>query len=63
MEVASASGAGASGAGASAPPPESDAVSKDLPIKKETEIPKSGCFLRSVKEWVFVHLFHSALFM
>lgn len=53
MEVASASGAGASGAGASAPPPESDAVSKDLPIKKETEIPKSGCFLRNGFSFIY----------
>ena len=60
MEVASASGAGASGAGASAPPPKSDAVSKDLPIKKRNRNSEMWLLL---KEWVFVHLFHSALFM
>ena len=60
MEVASAIGAGASGAGASAPPPESDVVSKDLPIKKRNRNSEKWLLL---KEWVFVHLFHSALFM
>ena len=60
MEVASASGAGASGAGASAPPPESDAVSEDLPIKKRNRNSEKWLLL---KEWGFVHLFHSALFM
>ena len=60
MEVASASGAGASGAGASAPPPESDAVSKDLPINKRNRNSEKWLLF---KEWVFVHLFHSALFM
>jgi len=60
VEVASASGAGVSGASARAPPPESDAVSKDLPIKKRNRNSEKWLLL---KEWVFVHLFHSALFM
>ena len=60
MEVASAIGAGASGADASAPPPESDVVSKDLPIKKRNRNSEKWLLL---KEWVFVHLIHSALFM
>ena len=54
VEVASASGAGASGAGASAPPPESDAVSKDLPIKKRN---RNSEKLLLLKEWGFVHYF------
>ena len=53
MEVASASGAGASGADASAPPPESDVVSKDLPIKKRNRNSEKSCFLRN--EFSFIY--------
>ena len=53
MEVASASGAGASGADASAPPPESDVVSKDLPIKKRNRNSEKSCFLRNGFSFIY----------
>ena len=53
MEVASAIGAGASGADASAPPPESDVVSKDLPIKKRNRNSEKSCFLRNGFSFIY----------
>ena len=47
-EAEDANGAGASGAGASARPPESDAVSEDLPTKKRNRNSEKWLLL---KEW------------